>query len=309
MKTINLNSDLPEFHEYFGNVLNKKYGVLVWQVDPASQKRTIFHSHISSYEENEETLSFNTVNDGAYEFEAHALYFYIENTMSIFKSEQISIQNNFLSVKYPDELKFLDEMEDDKLKAVFSAIDPDYVKVPPTFHEIQSSKEKGYSFLSGSAPEKKGPEWNRVDGSGRTSNISTHMVGKMNQSSHDNDIFEKELSFVTLDEEDLKFQDDREAPRARPPEGKMVLVQKRDGTGPQESLPLFDLSRGGMGFMVFSQDAYSKGDIIDVKGFDTSKFDAPMIAIIRSVREADEMGIQYKIGLQFISEEQANESA
>ena len=100
---------------------------------------------------------------------------------------------------------------------------------------------------------------------------------------------------------------ERNAPRAKPPEGKMIIVQTKDMSKSQETLPLYDLSRGGMGFMTFSESAYAKGEVLNVYGFDNKSFDEPMFAIIRSVREADEMGIQFKCGCQFIDAMKAEE--
>lgn len=310
MKTINIAEDLEEFNKFFTDVKNQNDNVIVWQMDPVTQKRTIFHSIISDVTDADNSLSLNTITDEAYSLQPESVYFYIESRMSIFKAEQISTQNNFLAVKYPDELKMLDEMEDDKLKAVFNAINPEYIKVPPTYHDIAESKEKGYTFVSGEGrANQEAPDWQVADGGGRKEKIETMWKGAINAHNSDADkaLFEEELSFVTLDEEDAKFEGQRAAPRARPPEGKMIILQTKDESKPQETLPLFDLSRGGMGFIVFSESAYSKGEVLNVHGFDNKKFDEPMFAIIRSIREADEMGIQYKVGCQFIDPMQAEE--
>lgn len=194
-------------------------------------------------------------------------------------------------------------MEDDKLKAVFEAINPNYVKEPPTFHSIeQSDKEYGYELVAGKGrANRKGPDWDKATGGSGADRIETKMKGKITpRSESDQAFFEQELSYVTLDEEDKKYEGQRNAPRAKPPEGKMIIIQTKDGSKPQETLPLYDLSRGGMGFMTFSESAYAKGEVLNVYGFDNKNFDEPMFAIIRSVREADEMGIQYKCGCQFI---------
>jgi hypothetical protein len=120
------------------------------------------------------------------------------------------------------------------------------------------------------------------------------------QSDRDKAIFEEELSFVSLDEEDKFFADKRDAPRAKPKEGKTVLMRKKTDSSDHEGNrhPLFDLSRGGLGAIADSEDLYSKGDIILVMGFDENILDDPMQAIVRSVREADAPG-HYKIGMQF----------
>ena len=94
MKTISLNEDLAEFHEYFESIISSNLSLMVWQVDPKSQKRSIFNSSLSALEKDAGSLMLNTIDDSAYQFLEHALYFYCEESKSIFKAEQISIQNN-----------------------------------------------------------------------------------------------------------------------------------------------------------------------------------------------------------------------
>ena len=306
MKTYDLETDVAQFHDYFNILKLEQKNVLIWQFDQITNKRIIFHSYVASVEQADTQVSCNSQNDISYKFNPGDLFLYVEDTMSICKVEQISIQNNYLSVKYPQELKFLDEMEDDKIKAVFEAINPGFVKEAPKFHSLTQSddKEKGYVFVSGEAPEKEAPDWEQVEGQSRRERLNSMWEGALNE--HDQALFAQELSFITLDEEDLLHEGERSTPRARPPDGKLVTIQINDESKPQETLPLHDLSQGGIGFLVFDQSAYKFGEIIHIKGFDTKKFDSPMLAVVRSVREADDMGIQFKVGLQFItSEDQA----
>jgi hypothetical protein len=116
-------------------------------------------------------------------------------------------------------------------------------------------------------------------------------------------LFEQELSFVTLDEEDKIFEGKRTTPRARPPEGKMVTVQVGDESRVQSTHPLHDLSQGGFAFLVFSKEEFASGEVLHIKAFDTNKFDDPMVGKVMAVREADDMGIQYKVGCQFVHED------
>jgi hypothetical protein len=113
-------------------------------------------------------------------------------------------------------------------------------------------------------------------------------------------LFEQELSFVTLDEEDKIFEGKRTTPRAKPPEGKMVTVQVDDESRVQTTHPLYDLSQGGFAFLVFAKDEFDAGEVLHIKAFDTKKFEVPMVGKIMAIREADEMGIQYKVGCQFV---------
>lgn len=309
MKTINITDDILEFHKFFGDIESKNESILVWQVNPSTYKRVIFYSHLSSFEVEDNTLSFSTISDEAYVFDSEEIYFYIENFKLIFKAEQISIQNNFLTVHYPDELKMLDKNEDNNLKKVFMGINPAFIQNPPKAEGVTLETDQGSEneLVKGAGrANTMSSDFERVNGTNEI--IDTVWKGSTGgQSDHDKEFFEKELSYVTLDEEDKKYEGQRDAPRAKPPEGKFIIVQTKDLSRPQETLPLYDLSRGGMGFMVFSSEAYSQGETLNVYGFDSKKFDNPMLAIVRSVREADEKGIQFKVGCEFIKDENADE--
>ena len=129
--------------------------------------------------------------------------------------------------------------------------------------------------------------------------VSTKTQEEFEQSQRDKDIFETELSFISLDEEDAKFAEKRDAPRARPAKGKMITMKVQGSDQEQETHELFDLSRGGLGVICFDENRYQKSDIIEIFAFDKNKLDSPMLSIIRSVREADETKTSFKIGMQF----------
>ena len=71
----------------------------------------------------------------------------------------------------------------------------------------------------------------------------------------------------------------------------------------EETHELFDLSRGGLGVICFNEERYYSGDIIEIFSFDSNILDAPMLSIVRSVREADETRTSFKIGMQFYKPE------
>lgn len=144
----------------------------------------------------------------------------------------------------------------------------------------------------------------RVDAKGKTEHTSTKEYTKSlkdEQSAHDKKIFEDELSFISLDDEDKKFADKRDAPRARPQKGKMVFMRVKGESSTDESFELFDLSRGGLGVICFEETRFSKEDTIEILAFDKNKLDSPMLAIVRSVRPADETETSFKIGMQFLN--------
>jgi hypothetical protein len=143
----------------------------------------------------------------------------------------------------------------------------------------------------------------RVDAKGKTehtsSTVATKTQEEYEQSQRDKDIFETELSFISLDDEDAQFADKRDAPRARPKKGKMISMKVQGTEQEEETHELFDLSRGGLGVICFNEERYHAGDIIEIFSFDSNVLDAPMLSIVRSVREADETRTSFKIGMQF----------
>lgn len=130
-------------------------------------------------------------------------------------------------------------------------------------------------------------------------------------SERDKAIFEEELSFVSLDAEDQFYADKRDAPRAKPKEGKTVLMRRESDPENSEAQrhPLFDLSRGGLGAMVEDENYYEKSQVVFIMGFDKNILDEPMRAVVRSIREADEPG-KFKLGMQFqtLAEALSNEN-
>lgn len=233
------------------------------------------------------------------------VYFYVESLQLMLKASWVSLEGHLFTGGLPEELKILNEEEHEQILLAFAKIDPtrkelllDYSrkgknraqggeyegaqkKVPE--YEFGEGKEKGYQFDSGSG-----------------GNAPTGDEDYQEQSSRDRDIFETELSFVALDEEDAIYAGQRTAPRARPPKGKMVTMQLADSSNDPSVLALFDLSRGGLSALAFSEDEYKSGDIIQVLAFDDQVFDTPMKAQVKSVRPADEQGMQFKIGMMFI---------
>lgn len=137
----------------------------------------------------------------------------------------------------------------------------------------------------------------------QTTKVSTKTQKEYEQSQRDKDIFENELSFISLDEEDKKFAGQRDAPRARPAKGKMITMKVKGSDHSEETHELFDLSRGGLGVICSDETRYNKGDIIEISAFDTNKLDAPMLSIVRSVREVDESRMSFKVGMEFYTPE------
>ena len=63
---------------------------------------------------------------------------------------------------------------------------------------------------------------------------------------------------------------------------------------------LHDLSQCGMGFIIYDKDEYELEEIVHIVGFDENNFEAPMVVQVKAIREADELGVKYKVGCAFI---------
>ena len=64
---------------------------------------------------------------------------------------------------------------------------------------------------------------------------------------------------------------------------------------------LFDLSMGGLGFVISQKDNIQKNDILDIKYFDQNKVEEPMFGVVRNIRE-EGMNI-FRVGVQFLTDD------
>lgn len=117
------------------------------------------------------------------------------------------------------------------------------------------------------------------------------------RSDHDQKLLNDKFTY-TLDKEDKMFVDKRESPRTRPTDDKWVKVAREDGFVAGFYI-LFDLSRGGLGFISFSESEFTKGDNVQVVGFNEFDLDDPFQGKVMSVRPVDEAKSQFKIGVKF----------
>lgn len=122
------------------------------------------------------------------------------------------------------------------------------------------------------------------------------------KSQRDSAIFEAQLASISLSEEDKLFADKREAPRARPKIDKHISCQRAGEAETNGNYKLFDLSRGGLGFQVFIEDAYNKGDFVEVTAIDSQQLDAPLIGEVMSVRNLAPEEAGFKVGVKFVDE-------
>lgn len=397
MKSLTKEDSLAEMITFFTQVESNQSEIVIWQLDKNSNKRIIHPGRLIEVGEND-NLDFKQLEDKSFDFSESEVFFYVERSQIIFKCEQYRNDENYLSVRFPDEVKVLDKKEGDELAHSFIEMDEKLQKCFPIYTE-EVIKVKGYDFESEAAPDKENPYMeintsrekleteymvhdtvadkvidenmthdttvdqldhsgldgfvageadqvggqlgghagtdnisSTMGGSTSTEKISSHVAAKTStekiatkektgykgtdqvstkekvknleesdaSSDRDKAIFEEELSFVSLDAEDEFFADKRDAPRAKPKEGKTVLMRRESDPEDAQGLrhPLFDLSRGGLGAMIEEENYYEKGQIVFIMGFDKNNLDEPMRAIVRSIRDGDEPGT-FKLGMQF----------
>ena len=302
MRTVDKDEAPQEYFKYFQDLIASKKPALVWQVDKDSKKRNLYRVILLACRREENLLRAESIERlREFSLPEDDVYFYVERNQLMFKSPKLGVEKLEFSGTLPSQLMILNEDEHERILEAFSELDPrrkeellDYSKkkknVPE--YEFGDSPKKGYEFESGNSA----PKMNLYQEGEKTQKKSEENV----QSDRDKAIFEEELSFITLDEEDRLYADKRDAPRARPPEGKQITMQLADASQKPSTHTLFDLSRGGLAVLTLDEKEYKSGDIVHIQSFDDRVLDAPMIAEVKSVREADDQGIQFKVGLQFV---------
>ena len=137
IKKILFSENKEQYESLLQKIIQGENQLLVWQYDDNSKKRSVFNSFIAEFDSTSNSVSVQTKNDNSYEIKPGEIFLYNETTQAIFKAEQISAQNNFLSLHYPKELMILEEMENDKLKSIFNAVDSNFISKKPIFHKIE----------------------------------------------------------------------------------------------------------------------------------------------------------------------------
>lgn len=319
MKVLTKANDIEEMTTFLTDIQADSCMLTSWQASGGSR---IIQKVCLTSVTGEEALTFQLIEDEKVKFVPAPVFYYCPLKKIIFKTTLEEVEGQDFKTSLPEEIKFLDEAEEQNLKDMFHTF---HAEIQYVDGEGRANREDETIMVPGSGEANKYAETHlrghvsgtdHIEDKEEDRNLSEqHISTKMSHrtstdkietkwaatsmSAHDQALFETELSFITLDEEDKMFEGKRAAPRAKPPEGKMVTVQIEDGSRPQSTHVLYDLSQGGIAFLVFSSDEYKAGETLHIKAFDTKNFETPMIAEIKSVREADAMGIQYKVGCAF----------
>ncbi len=250
--------------------------------------RVVKQIKILNVDNEDESLVFSSADGSPFQFSQKLIYFFSEEQSLIFKAT-LKTEGENLIVNQPEQVMALEEDEKQKYQELINGFLSELNAGTPdplsSFSLDDDDDEKTVDAeenIAITAGEKVAEDW-----------------FKSIMSEHDASLFETELSHITLEEEDQMYEGMRASPRAKPPEGKTLTVQVKDESRPQSTYSLYDLSRGGLSFLVFAKDEFAVGEVLLIKAFDVNKFEEPMEAEIKVVREADEMGIQYKVGCEF----------
>jgi hypothetical protein len=268
MRIIKSQSGFLTYQKIFQQLMTDASVLVVWQLIPESGNRSILDSRINSIHFQSGTLmlkaSAPNVNINL------PLYGYAEDGPLIFKSQILNVSPDGISISIPPELRVL---EDPEIMVIKGSIGQDLAEP----WRVKRLRE----------------DFSRV--------ISSEVVkikSMAERSTRDQDLLNTEFGPIDPDKEDEIFAGQRESPRARPKFNKMVKLARFRGSGP-EIFKLFDLSRGGMGFIVSDGTEFSKGEDIHILGFNDFELDDPLIGTIMSIRPIDGTKSEFKIGVKF----------
>lgn len=265
MKIINADVDFLAYQKILKHLKANQCPLIIWQPQP--EGRSVIQSHLNSFHQDTKLMHLDKSHDVKLYSEI-PVYCYSENIQMIFKTEIFDLAERYFSLRMPVELKIIEETEASKVKV--SGID---------FSTIWRSKRLKIDQLD------EGGGYYKVKSMAQRSN-------------RDQELLSSEFGSISLDEEDRLFADKRESPRARPQTDKSVKLKSKDSEE-NFTFKLFDLSRGGMGFICDIDDLFSKGQSLLVLGFDDFELDDPLFGKIMSIRPIDGESSQWKIGVKF----------
>lgn len=267
MKIITAETDFLAYQRIFKHLKANKCPLVIWQPQP--EGRSVLHSYLNSFHQETKLMHLDKSQDIKL-FDEIPVFCYSEQIQMIFKANIFDLSERYFSLHMPTEVKILEELEASKVTV--RGMD---------FSTIWRSKRLGIEQLN------EGPDYYKVKSMSQRSN-------------RDQDLLNTEFDGVSLDEEDRIFAEKRESPRARPKIDKRVKV-KLKSADQIFNLKLFDLSRGGLGFVAEEEGRFPKGEIILVTGFDGFDLDDPMVGTVMSIRPIDGEMSAWKVGVKFES--------
>lgn len=259
-------SGIYAFQKIFKEIYTNELSLVVWQFNPETKERAIADSKINSYHLESGILNFNRPSN--YDLTIGLpLYFYSEEGQLIFKSFVKEMKDRVLIVESPSEIKILEESDQEQLS----------LKVGIAISTIWKSKSIFSENLS---------------------NDHLKVKSLSERTTRDQDFLKNEFEFMSVDEEDRLFAEKRESPRGRPVVDKWIRVRSQLD-GEDYYVKIFDLSRGGVGFVTLDTKPFEKGTNIQILSFDDFILDDPLHAQVVAIRPLDESGVEVKIGCKF----------
>ncbi len=259
------SSGIYAYQKYFKQIQANGLGLVLWQMTPAG-KRQVFQSKLNSFHFESNLLHFELPPGTSVSLELE-LFVYSDFGPFIFKTNLTDIRDSVLSAAIPGEIKILDNKDD-----------------PP-----EASENVNFGGQLGGMTNRPA---DRIDKG------FMRVKPMIERTSRDQEFLNAEFDSVSLDDEDKLFAEKRESPRARFKVDKFVKVQTLESEVLQ-ILKVFDLSRGGMGFITLEPQLFPKGSKILIVGFEGFNLDDPLIAEVMSQRGVDEHQIEFKIGCKF----------
>ena len=266
MRVVKVENAFLLYIKIFKQLAANQHRIILWQVSPETGGRQISEMYLNSFNIETKKVYFSVNEFNLFKLDL-PLYGYVEAGAFIFKSLIESIKDSTLTMKLPDQISLLEESDD------FMA-DPTSKK----------SASEIYRLKTMDTTQDQGPDYMRVKSLSQ-------------RTAHDQEFLNQEFG-LSLDQEDKLYADKRESPRARPKEDKFVKILRPTAEGAM-IYRLFDLSRGGLGFVSLSENEFSKGEDIQILGFNEFQLDDPLFGKVMSIRPMDEHQVEFKIGVKF----------
>jgi hypothetical protein len=127
-------------------------------------------------------------------------------------------------------------------------------------------------------------------------------VTRTQKSQRDQDLFDDQLAQLTTSQEDKIYADQREAPRIRPKQDKLITCQRAGEPEMSQNFLLFDLSRGGLGFKIIEDGLFKRGEFVEITALEGQVLDQPLIGEVMSVRDLAPEDVGWKVGIRFVDE-------
>jgi hypothetical protein len=267
MKVIKSDSGLPAYQKIFKQVQSHNSVIVLWQLVPETGERKISESRLNSFHLESKLLHFEVPPENSIVSQL-PVYCYSEDGQFIFKSDIQIIKSNVFSIFLPAEIHLL---EDSEITLIRGSSGIDLSGIWKTKRMLLENEPISDILKVKSMSER---------------------------SSRDKEFLDNEFGSLDLEEEEKLFADKRESPRARAKTDKWVKV-KVEGHKEIKLIRLFDLSRGGIGFITLEPQIFSKGKEIEVVGFAEFDLDDPLVGMIVSQRSIDDSQVEFKIGVRF----------